>query len=291
MLCTGIYLFAISAATASPITFHVSTSHGALNGDGLSPQTASSNLTAVLSAAQNSATVLLCNGDVFSAPAVSYTHSLSFTSAASNLTFGSFNCSSSSTPLPPPILTSAINIASAAQFITVSTPRGVNVNQWTYDLSSIVPQGHTVWSVWLDGRRHVVARFPNLVRSDALNGQDISEFLYLNTSQSYNTSTSSIILGDSAINTAANSITSSSDSYWVNATARIRETNWSYSRQVVKSYNSTTGSFTLDGRQLAFQFNGSGMFLENVYGELDNEGEVRVISFRLGRDVFKTLSP
>ena len=187
-------------------------------------------------------TIRLKKGDVFSASSVM--------TSASNFKLTSYGPSTDKSP----VITQSIKLTMDP---TITGEEILN-----YDLSLIMTdsQSNSIWGVWVDGVRFMVARYPNMIDPTVRNGLDTSEFIFLQNS------TNGEFRSNVTVDPTLKNINSK---YWVGATLRIREGTWSYRRRKVTDVNN--GVFTVSNQFRTMS--ASGFFLENLYSELDAPGE------------------
>lgn len=205
--------------------------------------TRSTSLAAVLQGVRANDTVYLCNGERFRGP-------FKITNIP-NVSIAAYPCTQDPAR---PLLTNSVLCPSPP---TVSTD-GV----WSYDVSGLAgvfDPTPAVTAVWVGDNRYHPARFPNRMSAADPTGAKASEFLFRSPTPRDRIQ-------------PAPALRNMSDSYWINSTVRIRETDWSYLFRTVAAI--------ANGNQLVLSSNFSGLkstsgfFIEkNDLRELDAPGE------------------
>ena len=240
---------------ANGITYYVSSSTGLPNNDGLTKQTASSDLQAMINKGSGN-DILLCQGDTIRINPFTINHA--------RISLGTYVCNLAKQGIKP--------IITAGRLITEQPTVSTTMNglpMWSFDISRYMTVGSVqyqlLYGVWIGDTRYMPARFPNLVDPLVLHGQNRSEFAYLRTCSS---NTVRPPLGLKNVN---------STSYWLGSVVRLRGYDWSYQRNVISAITNNNGNmeWTLDGITVASNTNPCpGFYLEHKgMGELDARGE------------------
>jgi hypothetical protein len=240
--------------------YYVSTSTGSSLANGsYFPENASSDLAAVLASAPPNSTILLCQGDRFVAP------SGGFVVTKPNVSISSYACrspdtSAGGTSAARPVITMEVRLPPPVE--TYGIADGLQV--WKYDIRGAGLQVPYIWAVWNgeSRQRYIPARYPNVAQPGNYVGVNKTEFIFIS---GYNTTYLQVA-------NWANVKGMNSDTYWVNATVRHRDSDWSYLRNVVGAVNPQNGSL-LFTRGISAFYGNPGFYLEHGLSELDAPGE------------------
>jgi hypothetical protein len=276
-------------------TFYVSSSRGSPLSTGRGdPENPAQDLAATLQAAPANSRILLCEGDAFYVPASKLALQLSI--KQENTTLSSYVCDPSRAGTRP-VLTQGLNLDLYPSNMVVRgdvkpTPwdwapvddpavkaKREQVNSLPlviYDLSSFVTKYSDIsfaWGVWMNGTRHVQARFPNLEHVTDPTGSNETEFIFLSSSTNTSLTPSAGKLKRILEKTSADQY------YWTGATIRYRDTDWSYRRQIVTDVKPPDGSskslptLLIGPGSVRVLFGLPGFYLEHGLEELDHPGE------------------
>jgi len=182
--------------------------------------------------------ILFCQGDSWF-----YSNLFAFAAgtATSPITWGSYQCRSSSTAQP--IISPSVTIPSAAWSISSANP---NVLVYNMARDTIAVQ-NGIRSLWAGEVRHLGARSPNLISPLITTGQSVNEFYFASNS----------LVTNGFIQTVA--ALTQPDNYWVGATIYMRINNWTYQQTVVIG----SGNGWLQVRDWPNTGRCSGFYLEN----------------------------